>query len=59
MCAMTFAMPRALFVVLSTTVYHAGAGGTRALYSAISVGGTLAVLTSGWVTRARRLGGSR
>lgn len=56
MCAMTFAMPRALFVVLSTTVYHAGAGGTGALYSAISVGGTLAVLTSGWVTRARRLG---
>ena len=56
MCAMTFAMPRALFVVLSTTVYHAGAAGTGALYSAISVGGTLAVLTSGWVTRARRLG---
>jgi len=56
LCAMTFAMPRALFVVLSLTVYHAGATGAGALYAAISVGGTLAVLTSGWVTRARRLG---
>ena len=30
--AMLFGMPRALFAVLSLTVYHAGAGGTGLLY---------------------------
>jgi MFS family permease len=54
--AMAFGMPRALFAVLSLTVYHAGASGTGLLYAAISAGGTLAVLSSGWVTRANRLG---
>jgi hypothetical protein len=47
--AMMFGMPRALFAVLSLTVYHAGAGGTGLLYAAIAAGGMLAVLTSGWV----------
>jgi Transmembrane secretion effector len=54
--AMTFGMPRALFAVLALTVYHAGASGTGFLYAAVAAGGTLAVLTSGWVARARRLG---
>ncbi len=54
--AMAFGMPRALFAVLSLTVYHAGAGGTGLLYAALAAGGTLAVLTSGWLARARRLG---
>jgi MFS family permease len=54
--AMTFGMPRALFAVLSLTVYHAGAGGTGLLYSAVSVGATLAVVTGGWLSNARRLG---
>ena len=54
--AMTFGMPRALFAVLSLTVYHAGAGGTGLLYAAIAFGGTVAVITSGWVARARLLG---
>jgi MFS family permease len=54
--AMTFGMPRALFAVLSVTLYHAGAGGTGLLYAAISAGGALAVLSSGWVGHARRLG---
>lgn len=54
--AMTFGMPRALFAVLSLTVYHAGATGTGFLYAALAAGGTLAVLTSGWLIRARRLG---
>ena len=54
--AMTFGMPRALFAVLSLTVYHAGAAGTGALYSAVAAGATLAVLTSGWIRHARRLG---
>jgi MFS family permease len=54
--AMTFGMPRALFAVLSLTVYHAGASGTGALYSAVAAGATLAVLTSGWIGHAQRLG---
>ncbi len=54
--AMMFGMPRALFAVLSLTVYHAGAGGTGLLYAAIAVGGTVSVLTSGWVARTRRMG---
>ena len=54
--AMTFGMPRALFAVLSLTRYHAGAGGTGLLYAAISAGSALAVLSSGWVGQARRLG---
>ena len=32
-------MPRALFAVLSVGVYHAGAAGTGALYSATAAGG--------------------
>jgi hypothetical protein len=54
--AMLFGMPRALFAVLSLTVYHAGASGTGLLYSAIAVGGTLGVLGSGWVQHVNRLG---
>ncbi len=54
--AMTFGWPRSLFAVLSLTVYHAGASGTGLLYAALSAGGTLAVLTSGWASGARRLG---
>jgi MFS family permease len=54
--AMMFGMPRALFAVLSLTVYHAGASGTGLLYSAIAVGGTLSVLTSGWIQHVNRLG---
>jgi len=54
--AMTFGMPRALFAVLSLTVYGTGARGTGFLYAAVAAGGTLAVLTSGWATHARRLG---
>jgi len=54
--AMTFGMPRALFAVLSLTVYDAGARGTGFLYAAVAAGGTLAVLSSGWAAHARRLG---
>jgi MFS family permease len=54
--AMTFGMPRALFAVLSLTVYHAGASGAGLMYAAVALGGTIAVLTSGWITHARRLG---
>ncbi len=54
--AMTFGMPRALFAVLSVSVYHTGAGGTGVLYAAVSAGATVAALTTGWIEQARRLG---
>jgi MFS family permease len=54
--AMTFGMPRALFPVLSVSVYHAGAEGTGLLFAAVSVGATVAALTTAWLERSRRLG---
>ena len=54
--AMTFGMPRALFPVLSLTVFHAGAAGTGLLYGAVAAGSTVAALTTGWLIRARFLG---
>ena len=54
--AMTFGMPRALFAVLSVGVYHTGAAGTGALYSATAAGATVAAMTTGWLPHARRLG---
>ncbi len=54
--AMTFGWPRAMLPVLSLTVYHAGARGTGLLFAALAVGGTVAVLSAGWIERARRLG---
>jgi MFS family permease len=54
--AMTFGMPRALFPVLSLSVYHAGAAGTGALYASVAAGATVAALTTGWLGRARYLG---
>jgi MFS family permease len=54
--AMTFGMPRALFPVLSLTVYHAGAAGTGLLYASVAAGSTVAALTTGWMSHARRLG---
>jgi MFS family permease len=56
LAAMTFGMPRALFPVLSLTVYHAGASGTGLLFASVSAGATVAALTTGWLTRARYLG---
>ena len=54
--AMTFGMPRALFPVLSISVYGTGAAGTGVLFAAVSVGATVAALTTGWLGHARRLG---
>ena len=54
--AMTFGWPRAMFAVLSLSVYHAGTSGTGLLYASLALGGTLAVLTAGWIERARWLG---
>jgi len=54
--AMTFGMPRALFAVLSLSVFHAGAAGTGALYASVALGATVAALTTGWLGNARYLG---
>jgi MFS family permease len=56
LCAMTFGMPRALFPVLSLTVFHAGAAGTGFLNAAVAFGSVIAALTTGWLTHARYLG---
>jgi MFS family permease len=54
--AMTFGMPRALFAVLSVSVFHAGATGTGVLYASVSAGATVAAIMTGWLEHARRLG---
>src|SRR5215217_88331 len=54
--AMAFGMPRALFAVLSVSVYHAGASGTGLLFAAVSAGATVAALTTRWLEHVRRLG---
>ena len=56
LAAMTFGMPRALFPVLSVETFHAGAKGTGLLTAAVSLGATVAALTTGWLTTARFLG---
>jgi MFS family permease len=56
LAAMAFGMPRALFAVLSLTVFHAGASGTGLLYAAVSAGAVVAALTTGWLEHARWLG---
>src|SRR6185503_19938468 len=56
LAAMTFGMTRALFPVLSLTVYHAGASGTGLLYASVAAGSTVAALTTGWLLHARWLG---
>ena len=54
--AMIFGMPRALFPVLADRTFHTGAGGLGLLYAAPGMGAVLAVMTTGWLSRARRLG---
>jgi len=56
LAAMAFGMPRALFAVLSLTVFHAGASGTGLLYAAVSAGAVVAAVTTGWLEHARWLG---
>jgi MFS family permease len=54
--AMVFGMRRALYPVLATTVYNAGAVGLGLLSSAMGVGALVAALGSGWVGRTRAQG---
>src|SRR3954451_21374032 len=54
--AMAFGMPRALFAVLSVSVFHTGASGTGLLFASVSAGATVAALTTGWLAHVRRLG---
>ncbi len=54
--AMIFGMPRALFPALAAGVYHTGPSGLGLLYAAPGVGAVAAILATGWLGRARRLG---
>jgi MFS family permease len=56
LCAMVFGMPRALFPVLAANTFHTGPQGLGLLYSAPGVGAAAAALSTGWLSRARRLG---
>jgi len=53
---MIFGMPRALFPVLAATTFHTGPVGLGLLYAAPGFGGVAAALTTGWISRASRLG---
>jgi MFS family permease len=57
--AMTFGMPRALFAVLAVSVYHAGATGTGVLYSAVSLGATVAANHHGLAVAHAEAGAGR
>jgi MFS family permease len=54
--AMVFGMPRALFPALAATAFHTGPSGLGLLYSAPGAGAVVAILSTGWLGRARRLG---
>jgi MFS family permease len=56
LCAMVFGLPRAIFPVLAATTFHAGPLGLGLLYAAPGAGAALAALSTGWLTRVRRLG---
>jgi MFS family permease len=54
--AVVFGLRRALFPVLGTVVYGAGAAAVGGLYSAQAVGALVAAGTGGWVGHTRRQG---
>jgi MFS family permease len=54
--AMVFAMPRALFPELATEQFHRGDEVVGLLFSAMAAGALVGALTSGWVSRIRRMG---
>ena len=56
LAAMIFGLPRALFPVLAATTFHVGPAGLGLLYAAPGVGAVLALLVTGWVSHAKRLG---
>ncbi len=56
LAAMIFGMPRAVFPVLAVATFHAGAQGLGLLYAAVGAGALVASLSTGWISRATRLG---
>src|SRR4029077_15430030 len=56
LAAMIFGMPRAVFPVLALMTFHTGPGGLGLLYGAPGLGAVLAALSTGWISRATRLG---
>ena len=56
LAAMIFGLPRALFPVLAATTFHTGPEGLGLLYAAPGFGAVIAGLSTGWISRASRLG---
>ncbi len=56
LCAMVFAMPRALFPALAAKVYGGGARTVGLLTASLAVGSVLSAMFSGWTSRIRRQG---
>jgi len=54
--AMIFGLPRAVFPVLAVSTFHAGPAVLGLLYAAPGAGAVIAALSTGWMSRARRLG---
>ncbi|MDQ1521177.1 MAG: hypothetical protein QOI55_2250, partial [Actinomycetota bacterium] len=54
--AMVFGMPRALFPVIAVKQFHHGKEVVGLLFSAAATGALLGALSSGWVSRIRRMG---
>ena len=52
-CAMTLAMPRALFPAIADARFHGTVG---PLYAAIAIGSVVAGLSGGWISRIHRQG---
>jgi ENTS family enterobactin (siderophore) exporter len=56
LCATVFGLPRALFPVLTRTVFHGGPATLGILYAAPAAGALAGSLTSGWLSSIRRQG---
>jgi MFS family permease len=54
--AMVFGMPRVLFPVLALEQFHRGPEAVGFMFAAPALGAFVGALTSGWVTRVRRMG---
>jgi MFS family permease len=56
LAAMVLGMPRALFPVFGTVLFHGGARTVSYLYSAVAAGALVGALATGWVVHVKRQG---
>ncbi len=56
LAAMVLGMPRALFPVFGTVLFHGGARTVSYLYTAVGAGALVGALATGWVVHVRRQG---